>query len=93
MGQPVWLFVNSGKALWEPALIVETDPLTVQFIQNGQTIPLENTVRLTERKLFDPNTENLATIPDESESALLFALRKRFDAKRFYVSFISSLLN
>ncbi|MCP9262375.1 BMA-HUM-4 [Dirofilaria immitis] len=83
-GQPVWLFVNSGKALWEPALIVETDPLTVQCIQNGQTVQLENTVRLTERKLFDPNTENLATIPDESESALLFALRKRFDAKRFY---------
>uniref|UniRef100_A0A1I8EDA0 Myosin motor domain-containing protein n=1 Tax=Wuchereria bancrofti TaxID=6293 RepID=A0A1I8EDA0_WUCBA len=83
-GQPVWLLVNNGKALWEPALIVETDPLTVQCIQNGQTIPLENTVRLTERKLFDPNTENLATIPDESESALLFALRKRFDAKRFY---------
>ncbi|VDK79522.1 unnamed protein product, partial [Onchocerca ochengi] len=83
-GQPVWLFVNSGKALWEPALVVEIDPLTVQCIQNGQTIQLENTVRLTERKLFDPNTENLATIPDESESALLFALRKRFDAKRFY---------
>ncbi|CAG9530062.1 unnamed protein product, partial [Cercopithifilaria johnstoni] len=85
-GQPVWLFVNNGKALWEPALIVEAEPLTVQCIQNvrGQTVTLENTVRLTERKLFDPNVENLATIPDESESALLFALRKRFDAKRFY---------
>ncbi|EJD73864.1 Myo2p, partial [Loa loa] len=83
-GQPVWFFVNNGKDLWEPALIIETDPLTVQCIQNGQTVLLENTVRVIERKLFDPNTENLATIPDESESALLFALRKRFDTKRFY---------
>lgn len=29
----------------------------------GQTVQLENTVRLTERKLFDPNIENLAAIP------------------------------
>uniref|UniRef100_A0A158Q8K6 Myosin motor domain-containing protein n=1 Tax=Elaeophora elaphi TaxID=1147741 RepID=A0A158Q8K6_9BILA len=85
LGQPVWLFVHNAKALWEPAIVVETEPLTVQCIQNDQTIPLENTIRLTERKLFDPNTENLAAIPDESESALLFALKKRFDAKRFYI--------
>ncbi|VDN04132.1 unnamed protein product, partial [Thelazia callipaeda] len=90
-GQPVWLFVNNGKALWEPAIVIETEPLTVQCIQNGEVVQMENTVRLLGRKLFDPNTENLATIPDESESAILFALRKRFDAKRFY-TFVGDVL-